>query len=214
MATQVWFTSDTHFGHEAVIGHSRRPFGSVDEMNEALVEAWNATVAPRDEVYHLGDVEFRSGLPAQHWLQRLHGRITVIKGNHDRPKDLNAAVAAGAIVAWHEVLYLRHRRMKFWLSHYMHVTWPNSNVGSFHLCGHSHGDLLVHGGRRMDVGVDAIAVKLGLINPTGHLARQPLKRENFRPVSFDEVIGWLGAEPHTDHHARKLLMWPPHMAEG
>ncbi len=33
----VFFTSDTHFGHANIIGYCRRPFGSVQEMDDAMV---------------------------------------------------------------------------------------------------------------------------------------------------------------------------------
>lgn len=62
-------------------GTPLRPFQSVEEMNEAMVERWNATVSPRDKVYHLGDVAIpRSGLS---YLERLNGRKVLIRGNHD-----------------------------------------------------------------------------------------------------------------------------------
>lgn len=41
----VFFTSDTHFGHEAIIRHCGRPFASVAEMDEALIARWNAREA-------------------------------------------------------------------------------------------------------------------------------------------------------------------------
>src|ERR1017187_8378616 len=53
MAT--WFTADQHFGHKRIIELSGRPFGSVEEMNEAVVDRWNAVVAPDDLVWVLGD---------------------------------------------------------------------------------------------------------------------------------------------------------------
>ncbi len=52
----LFFTSDTHFGHGGALGLYRRPFASAAAMNEALIERWNATVGPGDEVWHLGDV--------------------------------------------------------------------------------------------------------------------------------------------------------------
>lgn len=35
---QTWFTADTHFGHGRVMELSRRPFGNVSEMDEALIQ--------------------------------------------------------------------------------------------------------------------------------------------------------------------------------
>src|SRR3954463_10469597 len=37
-----FFTSDTHLGDHRVLNIRPRPFGSVSEMNEALVARWNA----------------------------------------------------------------------------------------------------------------------------------------------------------------------------
>ena len=53
--SEVFFTSDTHFDHEAIIWLCNRPFTCVEEMNDKLIENWNATVGPGDTVFHLGD---------------------------------------------------------------------------------------------------------------------------------------------------------------
>ncbi len=42
---KTWFTSDTHFGHARIIELSGRPFDSVAEMNEAILDGINATVS-------------------------------------------------------------------------------------------------------------------------------------------------------------------------
>lgn len=88
--TDVWVTSDTHFGHENIIKYCGRPFKSVYEMNECLLNNWNSVVKPNDRVYHLGDVYFSSGFredEAWYFLQRLHGKKTLILGNHDNPQN-------------------------------------------------------------------------------------------------------------------------------
>jgi calcineurin-like phosphoesterase family protein len=80
--------SDTHFGHENACtkfkrddGSPLRPFASAEEMDEAMVERWNAVVRPFDKVYHLGDVVInKKFLPI---LDRLNGKKRLIRGNHD-----------------------------------------------------------------------------------------------------------------------------------
>lgn len=80
--------SDTHFGHENTCtkfkredGSPLRPFANAAEMDEAMVERWNAVVKPHDTVYHLGDVVInKKFLPI---LTRLNGKKKLIMGNHD-----------------------------------------------------------------------------------------------------------------------------------
>lgn len=40
---QVWFISDTHFGHENIIRFCGRPFRDVEEMNAELIRRWRKT---------------------------------------------------------------------------------------------------------------------------------------------------------------------------
>jgi calcineurin-like phosphoesterase family protein len=79
----VFFTADTHFHHKAMIGKQWRPFASVEEMNELLVERWNGVVTKRDIVYHLGDVGLGSDHDILETVGRLNGTINLIAGNHD-----------------------------------------------------------------------------------------------------------------------------------
>ena len=83
----LFFISDTHFGHENILtfkgseGELIRPFSSAEEMDELMVQRWNETVREGDHVYHLGDVTMdRKFLPI---LARLNGRLRLVRGNHD-----------------------------------------------------------------------------------------------------------------------------------
>jgi calcineurin-like phosphoesterase family protein len=84
----VWLVSDTHFGHEKTCtvfkradGSPLRPFASVEEMDETMVQRWNERVKPTDKVYHLGDVVINR--KCLKLLHRLNGDKVLIKGNHD-----------------------------------------------------------------------------------------------------------------------------------
>ena len=82
-AGHVFFTSDTHFFHKNILKYCGRPFGSVEEMNETLIDNWNRKVGKDDVVFHLGDFCFGG---AERWTsvrKRLNGRIVLIVGNHD-----------------------------------------------------------------------------------------------------------------------------------
>ena len=84
----VFLVSDTHFGHMGVCKFMRsdgetklRPWDSPEEMDEAMVKAWNERVKPNDKVYYLGDVVINR--KALKTLSRLNGDKVLIKGNHD-----------------------------------------------------------------------------------------------------------------------------------
>jgi calcineurin-like phosphoesterase family protein len=76
--SDVWFTSDTHFSHRAMVLNRWRPqFSTVDEMNDCMITRWNETVKPTDTVWHLGDWAMGNFYEAMLLRAKLHG-------NHDR----------------------------------------------------------------------------------------------------------------------------------
>ena len=85
----IFFISDTHFGHANMLtfinydGTRMRPFSSVEECDELMIENWNKVVKPTDRIYHLGDVVYKCGNKDE-IMQRLNGEKILIKGNHDK----------------------------------------------------------------------------------------------------------------------------------
>jgi len=80
----TFFTSDIHFGHANIIAYCGRPFEDVQAMNAGLIENWNNTVGPDDEVWVLGDVamgQLQFTLPL---VSQLNGFKILVPGNHDR----------------------------------------------------------------------------------------------------------------------------------
>ena len=78
-----FFSSDHHFGHANVIKYSNRPFSSVEEMNQYMIDKWNSVVKTEDTVYHVGDFSFLNKEKSKEILSKLNGYIILIKGNHD-----------------------------------------------------------------------------------------------------------------------------------
>ena len=56
MSQQRFITSDLHFGHKNILEYDKRPFSSIEEHDESLIENWNSLVRPQDLVYCLGDI--------------------------------------------------------------------------------------------------------------------------------------------------------------
>jgi calcineurin-like phosphoesterase family protein len=78
----IWFSADLHVSHQAVIGYCNRPYSSVEEMNEALVENFNALVKPEDTLYILGDFAMKKSAVVE-FGPRFNGYKVLIHGNHD-----------------------------------------------------------------------------------------------------------------------------------
>lgn len=79
---RIFFTSDLHLGHFNIIRFCSRPFETVNEMNEKLINNWNQTVMPDDEIHCLGDFCF-NWRAALAFTTRLNGIKHLTLGNHD-----------------------------------------------------------------------------------------------------------------------------------
>lgn len=184
----VFFTADTHFSHANIIKYCKRPFNSVTEMDNKLVDNWNAKVGPDDLVYHLGDFCFNP--KPEQYFYRLNGKIRLIRGNHDRDTDnaYDSVIKLGLeekYLSIEDVRCVRIEGQEIWLSHYAHRVWPKSHRGTWHLYGHSHGTLPDDpNALSFDCGVDC---------------------HNFSPLSFNEVKAIMSKKTFkaVDHHGSK-----------
>lgn len=83
---KVFFIADLHLNHETILKSASRPFSSVEEMNETIIQNWNRVVKDGDKVYVLGDVGFFYPLTKENTMeiiQRLNGYKFLVMGNHD-----------------------------------------------------------------------------------------------------------------------------------
>lgn len=179
-ANMIYFWSDTHFYHEGIIRHCNRPFSSVEEMNESMIERWNAVVKERDTIYHLGDFGFRGGLDGKGLeiiFGRLNGNKHLVIGNHDEQNPQVLKLKWGSVSLLKKV---KDSGMRAVACHYPFETWAGVLRGYFHVHGHSHGTLKRKLPRRFDVGVDVYP----------------------EPVSFDFLNDLANTEQFlaTDHH--------------
>lgn len=128
--SQVFLISDTHFGHKNIITYesSTRPFASIEEHDETLVQRWNSVVTTKDTVWHLGDVLF--GERSFAILPRLKGIKKLVMGNHD---DYPVAKYAEHFLQVRGVAVLHN----YVLSHVpVHITQNERFKGNIH--GHLH----------------------------------------------------------------------------
>ena len=168
--SDVFFTSDAHFGHANIIRFCERPFADLDAMHSALAANWNKKVGKNDKVYCLGDMLNRTGSNkrAAEWaefLASLHGRKWLVRGNHDKNNDIiNAQYEEVADY----LKFIYNDQLTFILFHYPIQSWDKGHRGSIHLHGHIHSKVACPGPyRRVDVGMDAW---------------------NYEPAGLDEIL--------------------------
>lgn len=132
---EIFFTADTHFCHTSILRMADRPFETIEEHDAYLLDMWNATVGPRDLVYHLGDFAHKAEPEkAARIFDRLNGVKHLITGNHDLQ-----ATRALAWASQQDRLPLKIDADKIMLDHYPSRAWLGSAAGSYQLYGHVHG---------------------------------------------------------------------------
>lgn len=119
----IWFTSDTHFGHENVLKFTDRPWETIWQMNDAIVDSINGRVAVDDELYILGDFSFKMTAQDAYALRKRIAcrRIHLVPGNHD--KDWTQPAVAGAFTVEPPICVLKIDGQKIVLSHYPMADW-------------------------------------------------------------------------------------------
>lgn len=164
---KIFFTSDTHFFHKNIIKYCTRPYETVKEMNDAIIENWNRVVPEDGVVFHLGDVSLTAspkGIDEILW--KLNGKKHLIKGNHEK----NALQKEYIRMHWESInditeIYIKDEEITYGeqhivMCHYPMIVWNGSHRGSWQLFGHVHGGLsnkgmINHKATQLDVGVDS-----------------------------------------------------------
>ena len=169
----IYLTSDLHFNHMNILKYEpeSRPFSSIEEMNETIIQNWNEIVTANDTVYVLGDMAMGMIEDAIPLIKRLNGKIILIRGNHDTKKRLEAFKEIGIEV--HDIFYLPYKGKYFIMCHFPiaskefidMVRYDNSEV--VNLYGHLH-----HNAPK------------GYVDGTYHVG---LDTNNLKPISIDKI---------------------------
>lgn len=178
---EVYFTSDTHFGHKNILKYSERtrPYASVEEMDAALVDNWNKRVKPDDLVFHLGDFAFhRKEDVLINIFRQLNGKIVLVLGNHDELVRQHAdALLALNVHSIHSYIDAKIDGQHIAMCHYPLASWNRAHHGAWNLHGHCHGTYPPVG-LQLDVGSDSYVFDDG---------------KGCELLSFEEVRAYMGA---------------------
>ena len=177
----VFLVSDTHFGHKGVCHFTRtdgvtklRPFDTPEEMDEFMVEAWNAKVRPNDKVYHLGDVVINR--KALGIMRRLNGDKVLIRGNHDIFRDDDYREHFRELRAYHVMNGMI-------LSH---IPIHTESLGRFgvNIHGHTHANRVMLSGFNGKI-TDIVDVRYHCVC---------VEQTDFAPILFEDVVKRIEAE--------------------
>ena len=154
----IFFTADTHFGDQKICSFFKRPFDTVAQMDECILDNWAKTVQPSDIVYHLGDVCLASrdyALSIAQKLKTLPGQKFLVPGNHDHSILKYIALGFNKILDLYvdEKFLVNNKKIHCVLCHYPFTSWNLSVAGSKQFYGHVHGKLQ-DSSNQIDVGVD------------------------------------------------------------
>jgi len=172
--SEIFICGDHHFSHKNIMKYDNRPFSSVEEMNDIMIERHNEIVNSKDIVYSTGDFCFGGTKEWENIRKKLNGQWHLIRGNHDRQsfsflKSLFCSIS--------EIKNIKIRNQTIVLSHYPMYAWEKSHYGSFHCHGHEHGSLKDSydmTGKILDVGVNT---------------------NSYYPYHIDEIIKIMESKP-------------------
>lgn len=146
----LWLTADLHLGHKKIIGYTYRPFDTVEQMDQTIIDNINARVTKGDQLIVIGDFAFGDPRP---YLARINCQhVSLVPGNHDkhwmREMDLSTMFVLPPL------LMITDYPVPIVLCHYPLEVWERGHYGARHAFGHVHGRTLSPIRGRMDVGVE------------------------------------------------------------
>lgn len=167
----IYFTADPHFGHANIVKMCGRPFENIEEMNEALIAAWNERVSGNDTVYIVGDMFFRCK-DAESILKQLNGKKRLIAGNHDG-SWMGKVELGRFFISVDHYLEISDGAHALTLCHYPLLTWKHAKK-SYMIHGHIH--------------ANTDADFWPLLRVRDNVLNAGVDINSFMPVTFDELL--------------------------
>lgn len=137
--SQTYFISDLHqqFGHKNILSYDNRPFKTIEDHDDALINNWNAVVGSDDTVWILGDFSWYGAEKTIKILNRLNGTKNLCIGNHDH-KLLNDKRVRDLFNEVCDYKELKIGNTGIVLCHYPIPCYNNHFYGWLHFYGHVH----------------------------------------------------------------------------
>ena len=133
----IYYIADTHFRDQAIFDKCKRPFKSLDEMEEVIIQKWNAKVKDKDIVYVLGDITKDDDISSLEIFSRLNGHKHLIVGNHDHLliEDIKESNVFESVKF---IDLIMDNNRKVCICHYPLMDWMEFNRQGILVYGHIH----------------------------------------------------------------------------
>ena len=139
----IYFTADTHYGHENIIEYCNRPFTRLGKMEQTMVARYREVVTDDDTVYFLGDLTIKGPQHRGHLeyiLEQLPGQKHLILGNHDKfnPftyvdcgfRTVHTALDIGEFILVHDPVNCLIDKTRKWLCGHVHTLFKMNKFGN------------------------------------------------------------------------------------
>lgn len=136
-----FYTSDQHFDHFNIISLCGRPFDTLLDMQNCMINNWNNLVSQSDDVYILGDFCFNYNV-FMSIASKLNGVKHFISGNHDSEAHNRAKKMDMVKCVFHPHIHnIVDNGKRLVLCHYPLYEWEGFYKGAIHLHGHIHREI-------------------------------------------------------------------------
>ena len=173
--------ADTHFGDPEVLSYTDRPFGSVAEMNDALLAGWNGAVEADDTVVFVGDFAVPSEpTTVRRWLNRTGGEVVFVAGDHDKGARRTHAVDVRASYSLDAG------------DHTLHCVHDPADAPP------DHEGWVVHGHHH-----DLRPAEYPFVDPDARRVNVGVELLDYRPIPVAELVGYLDRGERLRNRPRK-----------
>ena len=157
-----YFIADLHFGHQNALAFDARPFKTIEEHDQMIVDNWNDVVGIDDDVFILGDVSWHN----------------VTKTNENR--DFRSLFVE--VLDYKEISFTDGKGVV--LSHYPIPCFNHHYYGWYHLYGHVHNSFEWNMMKRVKYEMEELYDKPCFMFNVGAM----INYMNYTPRTLEEIL--------------------------
>lgn len=140
---RIFLTSDLHYSHDREFVYKPRGFSSIEEMNEAIFNNYQAIVTDEDTCIIAGDLMLGDNSVGMEYLNKMNGKKIPVLGNHDTDARIALYKSVDSIEGIYDAYRFKYKKLSFFVCHYPTVTTNIDHKEHIYQCttnlfGHTH----------------------------------------------------------------------------